>query len=238
MHDQSPSILSKFLSSNQVYKMDLQNIRLLDKNQLRIWEHEEKKKEHFKNKSIHSAKLIKDMYIYLLVRKMVGKWRKTNYVGFVNSLVFFSLLTNILVCVSGAIPMLNQVMSAARGATDTFSGVGRHVNSSVRSCLVWLLCVLSWYVYGCNWQFCISVQFIIFLDVFIVEEAGGKEHWSRHWVWSRFWSWYWSWYDGQYSLCIEFIFLLIDPNLNLAEKTKFMQTRFPIFQKNFIQGNK
>lgn len=32
----------------------------------------------------------------------------------------------------GAVPMLNQVMSAARGATDTFSGVGRHVNSSLR----------------------------------------------------------------------------------------------------------
>ncbi|KAL3499715.1 hypothetical protein ACH5RR_038808 [Cinchona calisaya] len=32
----------------------------------------------------------------------------------------------------GAIPMLNQVMSATRGATDVFSGVGRHVNSSLR----------------------------------------------------------------------------------------------------------
>ncbi|XP_027080861.1 uncharacterized protein LOC113779906 isoform X1 [Coffea eugenioides] len=32
----------------------------------------------------------------------------------------------------GAIPMLNQVMGAARGATDAFSGVGRHVNSSLR----------------------------------------------------------------------------------------------------------
>ncbi|CAI9095655.1 OLC1v1031653C3 [Oldenlandia corymbosa var. corymbosa] len=31
-----------------------------------------------------------------------------------------------------AIPMLNQVMGAARGATDAFSGVGRHVNSSLR----------------------------------------------------------------------------------------------------------
>lgn len=32
----------------------------------------------------------------------------------------------------GAIPMLNQVMSATRGATDAFSGVSRHVNTSVR----------------------------------------------------------------------------------------------------------
>ncbi|KAL2348196.1 hypothetical protein Fmac_002196 [Flemingia macrophylla] len=32
----------------------------------------------------------------------------------------------------GAIPMLNQVMSATRGATDIFSGVGRHVNTSLR----------------------------------------------------------------------------------------------------------
>ncbi|KAJ7952573.1 Dynamin-like 120 kDa protein [Quillaja saponaria] len=32
----------------------------------------------------------------------------------------------------GAIPMLNQVMSATRGATDAFSGVRRHVNDSLR----------------------------------------------------------------------------------------------------------
>ncbi|KAA8522175.1 hypothetical protein F0562_012848 [Nyssa sinensis] len=32
----------------------------------------------------------------------------------------------------GAIPVLNQVMSATRGATDMFSGVGRHVNDSLR----------------------------------------------------------------------------------------------------------
>ncbi|PSR93482.1 Cytospin-B like [Actinidia chinensis var. chinensis] len=32
----------------------------------------------------------------------------------------------------GAIPALNQVMGATRGATDAFSGVGRHVNSSLR----------------------------------------------------------------------------------------------------------
>ncbi|KAK1305927.1 hypothetical protein QJS10_CPA10g00993 [Acorus calamus] len=32
----------------------------------------------------------------------------------------------------GAIPMLQQVMSATRGATDAFSGVGRHVNGSLR----------------------------------------------------------------------------------------------------------
>uniref|UniRef100_A0A2N9G4K3 Uncharacterized protein n=1 Tax=Fagus sylvatica TaxID=28930 RepID=A0A2N9G4K3_FAGSY len=31
----------------------------------------------------------------------------------------------------GAIPMLNQVMSATRGATDAFSGVSRHVNDSL-----------------------------------------------------------------------------------------------------------
>lgn len=32
----------------------------------------------------------------------------------------------------GAIPMLQQVMIATRGATDAFSGAGRHVNSSLR----------------------------------------------------------------------------------------------------------
>ncbi|XP_027361924.1 uncharacterized protein LOC113869675 isoform X2 [Abrus precatorius] len=32
----------------------------------------------------------------------------------------------------GAIPVLNQVMSATRGATDAFSGVSRHVNTSLR----------------------------------------------------------------------------------------------------------
>lgn len=32
----------------------------------------------------------------------------------------------------GAIPVLNQVMGATRGATDAFSGVGRHVNNSLR----------------------------------------------------------------------------------------------------------
>lgn len=31
----------------------------------------------------------------------------------------------------GAIPVLNQVMIATRGATDAFSGVQRHVNNSV-----------------------------------------------------------------------------------------------------------
>lgn len=32
---------------------------------------------------------------------------------------------------TGAIPMLHQVMSATRGATDAFSGLGMHANSSV-----------------------------------------------------------------------------------------------------------
>ncbi|XP_058085719.1 uncharacterized protein LOC131233130 isoform X2 [Magnolia sinica] len=32
----------------------------------------------------------------------------------------------------GAIPVLQQVMSATKGATDAFSGVGRHVNNSLR----------------------------------------------------------------------------------------------------------
>ncbi|XP_040987219.1 uncharacterized protein LOC121235065 isoform X1 [Juglans microcarpa x Juglans regia] len=32
----------------------------------------------------------------------------------------------------GALPMLGQVMSATRGATDAFSGVSRHVNESLR----------------------------------------------------------------------------------------------------------
>ena len=33
--------------------------------------------------------------------------------------------------VPGAIPMLSQVMSATRVATDAFSGVSRHVNGAV-----------------------------------------------------------------------------------------------------------
>ncbi|PIA50366.1 hypothetical protein AQUCO_01300839v1 [Aquilegia coerulea] len=33
----------------------------------------------------------------------------------------------------GAIPVLQEVTNAARGATDVFSGVGRHVNGSLRS---------------------------------------------------------------------------------------------------------
>lgn len=51
---------------------------------------------------------------------------------------FFALSANIhlienfeLNCLSGAIPMLNQVMSATRGATDALSGVSRHVNDTV-----------------------------------------------------------------------------------------------------------
>jgi hypothetical protein len=35
----------------------------------------------------------------------------------------------------GAVPMLNQVTSATRGATDAFSGVSRHVNDSVSQML-------------------------------------------------------------------------------------------------------
>ncbi|RVW50752.1 hypothetical protein CK203_076839 [Vitis vinifera] len=37
-----------------------------------------------------------------------------------------------LICISGAIPVVNQVMGATRGATDAFSGVGRHVNDALR----------------------------------------------------------------------------------------------------------
>ena len=33
--------------------------------------------------------------------------------------------------IPGAIPMMGQVMSATRGATDAFSGVSRHVNGAV-----------------------------------------------------------------------------------------------------------
>ena len=36
-----------------------------------------------------------------------------------------------LIYALGAIPALNQVMGATRGATDAFSGVGRRLNSSV-----------------------------------------------------------------------------------------------------------
>lgn len=37
-------------------------------------------------------------------------------------------------CVSGAVPMLGQVMSAARGATDAFSGVSGSANHYVCLC--------------------------------------------------------------------------------------------------------
>lgn len=40
------------------------------------------------------------------------------------------LLLNKL-CLSGAIPVVNQVMSATSGATGILSGVARHVNDSV-----------------------------------------------------------------------------------------------------------
>ncbi|KAF5200136.1 dynamin, partial [Thalictrum thalictroides] len=36
-------------------------------------------------------------------------------------------------CGVGSIPVLQEVTNAARGATDVFSGVGRHVNSSLKS---------------------------------------------------------------------------------------------------------
>lgn len=39
----------------------------------------------------------------------------------------------------GALPMVGQVMSATRGATDALSGVSRHVNDAV-SILVLLAC--------------------------------------------------------------------------------------------------
>lgn len=41
------------------------------------------------------------------------------------------LLLNKL-CLSGAIPVVNQVMSATSGATGILSGVARHVNDSLR----------------------------------------------------------------------------------------------------------
>lgn len=44
------------------------------------------------------------------------------------------------VCVSGAIPMIGQVMSAARGATDAFSGVSGSANHYV--CLCYILTLL------------------------------------------------------------------------------------------------
>ena len=40
-------------------------------------------------------------------------------------------------CIIGAIPVLNEVMSAARGATYAFSGVTGHVNNSVSQTLLW-----------------------------------------------------------------------------------------------------
>ena len=44
---------------------------------------------------------------------------------------FFYLENVYLHHVPGAIPMVNQVMSATRGATDAFSGVSTHVNNAV-----------------------------------------------------------------------------------------------------------
>lgn len=43
----------------------------------------------------------------------------------------------------GALPVLGQVMSATRGATDAFSGVQRHVNNSVCVSAVWFILVLA-----------------------------------------------------------------------------------------------
>lgn len=51
-------------------------------------------------------------------------------VSFCNfTMVFHENRTNVEE--TGAIPMLHQVMSATRGATDAFSGLGMHANSSV-----------------------------------------------------------------------------------------------------------
>lgn len=49
----------------------------------------------------------------------------------VQKMIYLCLFVSYAFCV-GAVPMLNQVMSATRGATDAFSGVTRHVNTSVR----------------------------------------------------------------------------------------------------------
>ena len=68
---------------------------------------------------------------------------------------------------TGAIPVLNEVMSAARGATYAFSGVTRHVNDSVSrtfSCYVFLygevylfVCIQSSKV-GNEWKEHLSAQ--------------------------------------------------------------------------------
>jgi len=49
--------------------------------------------------------------------------------------------------VVGAIPMLNQVMSATRGATDAFSGVSRHVNTSVSNTFINLILFFLFYLF-------------------------------------------------------------------------------------------
>lgn len=50
--------------------------------------------------------------------------------------------------------MLNQVMTATRGATDAFSGVGRHVNNSV--CL--FVKLSSQFTYYCDF-----IPYLIFV---------------------------------------------------------------------------
>lgn len=48
---------------------------------------------------------------------------------------------------AGALPMLGQVTSAARGATDVFSGLGRHVNHSVTNLPFPFLFLVSYIYY-------------------------------------------------------------------------------------------
>lgn len=65
--------------------------------------------------------------------------------------------------------MLNQVMSATRGATDAFSGVSRHVNTSVKNAVTNLLLPV-------HFDFAVMKIFICCILFYTVEEVGSQEY--------------------------------------------------------------
>lgn len=64
---------------------------------------------------------------------------------------------------SGSIPMVGEVMSAARGATSAFSGATHHVNDAVQ---LTNLCTMLFLALCCSESVCV-------LWPSLVEEAGG-----------------------------------------------------------------
>lgn len=82
------------------------------------------------------------------------------------------LLLNKL-CLSGAIPVVNQVMSATSGATGILSGVARHVNDSVNQNYALLLLNRNFFQLQFSSLLTLSLSLSLLL---LAEEIGGKKH--------------------------------------------------------------